>query len=66
MHNSETPQILIQDGSNMTHNDPGLLTMAQEDIPGIRGAPGGSEGHQGASGGARLLPTPKNSDKTVK
>ena len=23
MHNSETPQLLTPDGSNMTHNDPG-------------------------------------------
>ena len=33
--------------------------MAQDDIPGVRGAPGGPGGHKGAPGGARLLPTPK-------
>ena len=33
--------------------------MAQDDIPGVRGAPGGPGGHQGAPGGARLLPMPK-------
>ena len=45
--------------------------MAQDDIPGVRGAPGGpgrrqgapggARGHQGAPGGARLLLRPKNS-----
>ena len=37
MHNSETPQLLTPDGSNMTHNDPGWLTMARDEIPGVLG-----------------------------
>ena len=36
----------------MTHNDPGGLTMIQDDIPGVMGPPGGP-------GGSRLTPTPK-------
>ena len=59
MHSSETPQLLTPDGSNMTHDDPGWLTMTQDDIPGVRGAPGGSGGRQGAPGG-------KKSDKNSK
>ena len=38
----------------MTHNDPGWLTMVQDDIPGVRGAPGGPGGRQGAPGGSSL------------
>ena len=43
--------------------------MAQDDIPGVRGAPGGSGGRQGAPGGARGVqdtPGAKKSDKTAK
>ena len=43
--------------------------MAQDDIPGVRGAPGGPGGRQGAPGGARgvqATPGAKMSDKTVK
>ena len=68
MHDRETPQILTQDGSNMTHNDPEWLTMAQDDIPGVMGAPGGAGGRQGAPGGARGVqdtPGVKKSDKTA-
>ena len=43
----------------MTHDDPWWLTMAQDDIPGVRGAPGGPGGPQGAPGGSRLPPAPK-------
>ena len=43
----------------MAHDDPGWLIMAQYDIPGVRGAPVGPGGRQGAPGGSRLLPTPK-------
>ena len=53
----------------MAHNDPGWLTIAQEDIPGVMGAPGGSGGRQGAPGGARGVqdtPGAKKSDKTAK
>ena len=35
----------------MTHNDPGGLTMIQDDIPGVMGPPGGPGGRQGAPGG---------------
>ena len=35
LHNSEMPQLLTPDGSNMTQDD---LPMAQDDIPGVRGA----------------------------
>ena len=52
-------ELFTPDGSNMTQNDPGWLTIVQDDIPGVRGAPGGPGGHKGAPGGARLLPTPK-------
>ena len=55
MHNRETPQILTQDGSNMTQNYPGLLTMAQDDIPGVRGAPGGAGGTRGRQGALGYL-----------
>ena len=43
--------------------------MAQDDIPGVRGPPGGPGGRQGAPGGARGLeaaPGAKKSDKTAK
>ena len=43
--------------------------MAQDDIPGVRGAPGGSGGRQGALGGARgvyATPGGKKSDKNSK
>ena len=43
--------------------------MAQDDIPGVMGAPGGSGGRQGAPGGARGVqdtPGAKKSDKTAK
>ena len=33
--------------------------MAQDDIPGVMGAPGGPEGRQGAPGESRLPPAPK-------
>ena len=33
--------------------------MAQDDIPGVRGAPGGPGGRQGAPGGSRLPSAPK-------
>ena len=33
--------------------------MVQDDIPGVRGAPGGSGGRQGAPGGSRLPSAPK-------
>ena len=49
----------IPDGSKMTDYGPGWLTMAQDDIPGVRGPPGGPGGRQGAPGGWRLLPAPK-------
>ena len=43
--------------------------MAQDDIPGVRGAPGGSGGRQAALGGARgvyATPGGKKSDKNSK
>ena len=43
--------------------------MAQDDIPGVMGAPGGPQGCLGAPGGAGgILDTPgaKKSDKTAK
>ena len=43
--------------------------MAQDDMPGVRGAPGGPWGRQGAPGGARGvqdIPGAKKSDKTAK
>ena len=46
-------ELSTPDRSNMTHNDPGRLTMAQDDIPGVMGAPGGPGGRQGAPGGDR-------------
>jgi len=42
--------------------------MAQDDIPGVRGPPGGPGGRQGAPGGARgveAAPGAKKSDKTA-
>ena len=53
MHSSETPQLLTPDGSDMTQNDPGWLTMAQDDIPGVRGAPRGSREAPGGTRGCR-------------
>ena len=47
----------------MTHNDPEWLTMTQDDIPGVMGAPGGPGGRQGAPGGSRLPPAPKREIK---
>ena len=35
--------------------------MAQDDIPGVRGTPGGPGRHQGVPGGTRLHLRPKNS-----
>ena len=32
--------------------------MAQDDIPGVMGAPGGPGGHQGVPGGSRIPPAP--------
>ena len=46
----------------MTHNDPGLLTIAQDDLPGVRGAPGGPGERQGV----QATPGAKKSDKTTK
>ena len=48
-------ELFTQDGSNMTQNDPGWLTIVQDDIPGVRGALGGPGpgGTRGAQGGAR-------------
>ena len=46
-------ELSTPDGSSMTHNDPGRLTMAQDDIPGVMGAPGGP-------GGSRLHLAPKS------
>ena len=46
-------ELSTPEGSNMTHNDPGRLTMAQDDIPGVMGAPGGPGGRLRAPGGAR-------------
>ena len=43
----------------MTDYGPGWLTMAQDDIPGVRGPLGVPGGRQGAPGGWRLLPAPK-------
>ena len=43
--------------------------MAQDDIPGVMGAPGVPVGRQGAPGGARgvqATPGAKKSDKTAK
>ena len=43
--------------------------MAYDDIPGVRGAPGGSGGRQGAPGGFRgyyATPGGKKSDKNSK
>ena len=43
--------------------------MAQDDIPGVMGAPGGPGGRLGASGGAwgvQDTPGAKKSDKTAK
>ena len=37
--------------------------MAQDDIPGVMGAPGGPGGRQGAPGGSRLPPAPKREIK---
>ena len=62
-------ELSTPDGSSMTHNDPGRLTMAQDDIPGVMGAPGGPGGRQGPPGGARgvwATPGAKKSDKTAK
>ena len=39
--------------------------MAQDDIPGVRGAPGGSEGRQEAPGGSTLPPAAKRVIKTA-
>ena len=53
----------------MTHNDPEWLTMTQDDIPGVMGAPGGPGGRQGTPGGAKGVwgtPGAKKSDKTAK
>ena len=33
--------------------------MAQDDIPGVMGTPGGPGGHQGVPGGSRILLAPK-------
>ena len=59
VHGSETPQLLTPDGSNMTHNDPGWLTMAQDDIPGVRGGTRGPREAPGGTRGHRLLLRPK-------
>ena len=48
--------------SNMTNNDPGWLTMAQDGLPGVRGASGGPGGRQGV----QATPGAKKSDKTAK
>ena len=43
--------------------------MAQDDIPGVMGAPGGPRGRQGTPGGAKGVwgtPGAKKSDKTAK
>ena len=40
----QTLELFTPDGSNMTHNDPGWLCMARDDIPGVRGASGGTMG----------------------
>ena len=53
----------------MTHDDPGWLTIAKDDIPGVIAAPGGPGGRQGVPGGARGVqdtPGAKKSDKTAK
>ena len=39
--------------------------MAQDDIPGVRGAPGGSGGRQGAPGGARGSTLPPAAKKVM-
>ena len=42
--------------------------MAKDDIPGVRGAPGGAGGRQGAPGcarGVQATPGAKKSDKTA-
>ena len=33
----QTAELFTPDGSNMTHNDPGLLCTARDDITGVRG-----------------------------
>ena len=50
----------------MTHNDPEWLTMTQDDIPGVLGAPGGPGGRQGAPGGARGVQATPGAKKSVK
>ncbi len=40
--------------------------MAQDDIPGVRGAPGRLGGRQGAPGGSTLPPAAKRVIKTAK
>ena len=49
----------------MTHNDPAWLTMTQDDIPGVMGAPGDPGGRQGAPGGVQATPGAKERDKTA-
>ena len=52
----------------MTSQHDGTLTGIQDDIPGVRGAQGGSGGRQGAPGGARgvqATPSAKKRDKTA-
>ena len=45
----QTLESFTPDGSNMTHDDPGWLCMARDDIPGQ----GDSRGSRGAPGGTR-------------
>ena len=39
--------------------------MAQDDIPGVRGPPGGPGGRQGVARGVEAAPDAKKSDKTA-
>ena len=53
VHCNVASYLLAPNGSNMTQNDPEWLTMPRDDIPEVRGAPGGQGRGQGAPGGAR-------------
>ena len=53
VHCNVASYLLAPNGSNMTQNDPEWLTMPKDDIPEVKGAPGGQGGRQGARGGTR-------------
>ena len=50
VHCNVASYLLAPNGSNMTQNDPEWLTMPRDDIPEVKGAPGGhgcARGHRG-------------------